>query len=287
MALKDLLVCVDQTEDALFRLRLAADLATRHGSRLTALFAREWTRAQLDRRKAAELGLVSSERVRRLDEGIAASIKVVADRLQTTLNELTSDRGTQATLLSIDGPAAVAVPQYARYADLCIVGQNEPEGPASVNYTFSEQLLFVTGRPVLFVPAETSCRTVGRHIVVAWNSSRPAARSLNDAIPLIERADRTTIVMINPSGFIDSHEGPPGEQLAEHLARHGAAVNSVRIENVAHGDIADRLQTEALGLGADLIVAGAFGHPRLWEKMLGGVTRDLLVGMSLPVFMSH
>ena len=227
MALKDLLVCVDQTEDALFRLRLAAGLATRHGSRLTALFAREWTRAQLDRRKAAELGLVSSERVRRLDDGIAASIKVVADRLQTTLNELTSDRGIQATLLSIDGPAAVAVPRYARYADLCIVGQNEPEGPASVNYTFSEQLLFVTGRPVLFVPAEHSGRTFGRHIVVAWNSSWPAARSLNDAIPLIERADRTTIVMINPSGFIDSHEGPPGEQLAEHLARHGAAVGSL------------------------------------------------------------
>jgi hypothetical protein len=64
MALKDLLVCVDQTEDAMFRLRLAADLAIRHGSRLTALFAREWTRAQLDHRKAAELGLVSSERMR-------------------------------------------------------------------------------------------------------------------------------------------------------------------------------------------------------------------------------
>ena len=164
--------------------------------------------------------------MRRLDEGIAASIKVVADRLQTTLNELTSDRGIQAALLSIDGPAAVAVPQYARYADLCILGQNEPEGPASVNYTFSEQLLFVTGRPVLFVPAEHSCRTLGRHIVVAWNSSRPAARSLNDAIPLIERADRTTVVMINPSDFIDSHEGPPGEQLAEHLTRHGATVDS-------------------------------------------------------------
>jgi hypothetical protein len=51
-------------------------------------------------------------------------------------------------------------------------------------------------------------------------------------MPLIERADRATIVMINPSGFIDSHEGPPGEQLAEHLARHGATVDSVRIENV-------------------------------------------------------
>ena len=58
MALKDLLVYVDQTERSLVRLRLAADLAVRHGSRLTALYAREWTRAQLDWR------LVSADRAR-------------------------------------------------------------------------------------------------------------------------------------------------------------------------------------------------------------------------------
>jgi nucleotide-binding universal stress UspA family protein len=61
MALKDLLVYVDQTENSLVRLRLAADLAIRHDSRLTALYVREWNRAQLDARKAAELGLVSPQ----------------------------------------------------------------------------------------------------------------------------------------------------------------------------------------------------------------------------------
>ena len=64
-------------------------------------------------------------------------------------------------------------------------------------------------------------------------------------------------------------------KLTEHLARHGATVNLVRIENVHHGAIADRVQAEAHALGADLIVAGAFGHARLWEKMLGGVTQEL------------
>ena len=63
--------------------------------------------------------------------------------------------------------------------------------------------------------------------------------------------------------------------------------NSLRIENVHHDAIADRLQVEAIAMGADLVVAGAFGHPRLWEKMLGGVTHDLLAGMRLPIFMSH
>jgi nucleotide-binding universal stress UspA family protein len=189
----------------------------------------------------------------------------------------------KADLLCIDGAASVVVPQYARYANLCILGRDEPEGSASINYTFSEQLLFVTGRPVLFIPAEESFKTLGRHIVVAWNSSRPSARSLNDAPPLIERADLTTIVMINPSSFIGALEGPPAERIVEHLKRHGAAVDAVRIKDVAaHG-----LQSEARSLGADLIIAGAFGHPRLWEKMLGGVTHDILARMTLPIFMSH
>jgi nucleotide-binding universal stress UspA family protein len=179
------------------------------------------------------------------------------------------------------------VPQHARYTDLCILGRDQPEGPASIEYTFAEHLLFLTGRPVLFVPAVEALATLGRRILIAWNASRPAARSLNDALPLIERAERSTVLMINPSGFIDGRGAPPGEQMVEHLRRHGAVADAVRIEDVAHGAIADRLQAEARALGADLIVAGAFGHPRLWEKMLGGVTYDLLTRMSLPIFMSH
>jgi nucleotide-binding universal stress UspA family protein len=287
MALKDLLVYVDQTDEAFIRLRLAADLAIRHGSRLTALFAREWTSDQMEHRKAAELGLVSVAAMNRLDESIEASIDDVTERLRQALNEATRDRGVQADLVCIDGTAAVVVPQYARYADLCIVGRDEPEGSLSVNYTFSEQLLFVTGRPVLFVPNDGAFKTLGRHIAVAWNSSRPAARSLNDALPLIERADRTTIVMINPSDFIHAHEGPGDQQVVEHLKRHGATVDAVRIGGVPRTAIAETLQAEARALGADLIVAGAFGHPRLWEKMLGGVTHDLITNMRLPVFMSH
>ena len=286
MALKDVLVYVDQTKEALTRVRLAADLASRHGSRLTALFVREWTQFQKEQRKAAELGLVSARGMRELDERTQAAIGAVEERLRATLDEMTGG-SAQADLLSLEGEAGVLVPQYARYADLCIVGRDEPVGSTSINYSFSEQLLFVTGRPVLFVPADESFRTLGRHIVVAWNSSRPAARSLNDALPLIERADRATVLMINPSGFIGGHEGPPGERMLEHLKRHGASVDALRIEGVPHGAIADRLQSEAQALGADLIVAGAFGHPRLWEKMLGGVTNDLIGHTKLPIFMSH
>jgi len=287
MALKDLLVYVDQTKNSLVRLRLAVDLAVRNDSRLTAIFVKEWSRDQLDLRKAAELGLVSAAELDSLDRGIETSIDAVAERLRSTLETLARKHGLAAELRCVDGVASVVLPQHARYADLCILGHDQPEGPASVNYTFAEQLLFVTGRPVLFVPPLTSPKTLGRHIVVAWNSSRPSARSLNDAVPLIERAERTTVLMINSSGLHRVRGSVPGEHIVDHLRRHGASADAVRIDDVSPDSIPDRLQAEARALGADLIVAGAFGHPRLWEKLLGGVTYDLLAHMSLPIFMSH
>jgi nucleotide-binding universal stress UspA family protein len=287
MALKDVLVYVDQAESALISLRLAADLAIRHGSRLTALYVREPNDAQLRWHRSAEAGLVSAKDLHELERSIERSMQAAAERLESSLEALTRGHDIEARLQIVDGVAAELVPQYARYADLCIVGRELPEEPATVNYTFSEQLLFVTGRPVLFVPPIAGLSTIGRHIVVAWNSSRPATRSLNDALPLIERADKTTVVMVNAAGFINAQHAPPGERIVEHLRRHGAVVEAVRMEEVSSGSIADALQTKAHALGADLIVAGAFGHPRLWEKLLGGVTRDLLARMTLPILMSH
>ncbi|HTT40104.1 MAG TPA: universal stress protein, partial [Burkholderiales bacterium] len=182
---------------------------------------------------------------------------------------------------------AVVVPQHARCADLCIVGWDGLPAGASEEYTFAEELLFITGRPVLFVPVSGSFHTLGRHIVVAWNSSRPAARAVNDALPLIERAERTTVLAVNPGDFIDRHGALPLEQVVEHLRHHAPSVDAVRLEGVAARSIADTLQAQTGALGADLIVAGAFGHARLREKLLGGVTRDLLARMRLPIMMSY
>ncbi|MGH6811427.1 MAG: universal stress protein [Methylocella sp.] len=287
MALKDLLVHVDQTEAALVRLRLAVDLACRHASQLTALYVREWSPAQLHERKTAELGLISAEQLDHLDRRIAATIDGAAERLQSALEVFERERGLKAEWRCLDGLASVVGPQHARYADLFILGQGASADSDSVEYTFSEQALFVTGRPVLFIPVLGSFETLGRHIVVAWNSSRAAARAVNDALPLIERAERTTVLTVNPADFIDRHGALPAERLVEHLRRHGASADAIRLEKVPGGSIADALQAKAHALGADLIVAGAFGHPKLWEKLVGGVTRDLLARMSLPILMSY
>jgi len=291
MALKDLLVYVNQTEDAHLRLRLAANLAARHGSRLTALFVWEWSPLQEEERGKAELGLVTAAELDRLVRHTDASIDSAAERLRSTLDTLGRERALSTEWQSVRGPAALVVPQRARYADLCILGRDGPDDDSSNDYSFSEEMLFVTGRPVLFIPPVFEGfqlgETLGRHIAVAWNSSRPAARAVNDAMPLIERSERTTVLTVNPTAFTGCRHALPAEEMVEHLRRHGALTELVRIEQVPANLIGDTLQAKAREIGADLLVAGAFGHPKLWEKLLGGVTRDLLDRMNLPFFMSH
>jgi nucleotide-binding universal stress UspA family protein len=285
MALKDLLVHVDDTDAALVRLQLAIDLARRHSSHVAALYVKELSLAQLHQRSTAELGLASLKQLDRLYESQQVSIDRAAARVQMALADLGRSHSVKVEWRCVSGSAAVAVLQHARYADLTVLGHGA--GRDSIEYTFSEQLLFVTGRPMLFVPAVGSFRTLGRHIMVAWNSSRAAARAVNDARALIERAERTTVLAVNPTDFIDRHGAQPIEWMVEHLRRHGACVDLLQLENIPTGSIGDALQTEARALGADLIVAGAFGYPKLWEKLLGGVTCDLLARMTMPILMSH
>lgn len=287
MALKDLLVYVDQSVHAAGRLRLAADLARRHQGRLTALYVKEMSGAQRHEQSVAELGQGSAEAITRTNQSIRRSIDETAKQLQSTLEDVKIACGLEVEWRCLEGVASTIVPQHARFADLCILSQDTSVVATATGYTFSEQVLFVTGRPVVFVPAQGSFKTLGQHIVVAWNSSRASTRAVNDALPLIERADKVTLLAVNPAVFSERYEALPPEQMVEHLRRHGASVEEMWLNNIPTDAIAAAILAESRKAGADLIVAGAFGHPRLWEKMMGGVTRDLLDRMTLPVFMSY
>ena len=104
---------------------------------------------------------------------------------------------------------------------------------------------------------------------------------------MLDRIHHALYVAVNFGDFMERNGALPADQMVEYLRRHGALTDLVQLENVPVKSVGDVLQAKAQELGADLIVAGAFGHPRLWEKLLGGATRDLLDHMRLPIFMSH
>jgi nucleotide-binding universal stress UspA family protein len=289
VALKDLLVYVDPSEHAAARLRLAVDLARRHGSHITALYVRERSAAEeaLERRKTAELARRSFDELRRLDAGSAAADDSVEQQLSARLKRMAGRFGLEVEWRPIVGEPSIVLPQHSRYADLCIFGEDIPNESTSIGYSFTEEMLFVTGRPIVLIPAAGSFKTLGRHLLIAWNSSRAAARSVNDALPLIERCEQLTVLAVNPTHMVDTYSALPAQRLVEHLQRHGAAPKVVTAEGVAPATIAAVIAAKALEVGADLIVAGAYGHARLREKLLGGVTRDLLAAMKMPLLMSH
>jgi nucleotide-binding universal stress UspA family protein len=218
---------------------------------------------------------------------IQQAIDGAADRLRASLEGLKSEYDLEVEWRCLNGIASAVVPQHARFADLCILSQDVSAADSTTGYTFSEEMLFVTGRPVVFIPAVGSFKTLGRHVLIAWNSSRASTRAVNDALSVIEHADKVTVLAVNPEEFAKRYGALPPERMVENLRRHGAAVQGVWLNDIPTGSIAAAVLAEAHKLDADLIVAGAFGQPRLWEKMMGGVTRDLLARMTLPILMSY
>ena len=122
------------------------------------------------------------------------------------------------------------------------------------------------------------------NVMVCWDGSRQAARAIGDAMPLLAKAGRVEIVIIaDERGKEDEIEGA---DMGQHLARHGLKVD---VQRIAGGDIdiADALLSHAADSGADFMVMGGYGHSRLREFVLGGVTRSILRSMTVPALMSH
>ena len=116
--------------------------------------------------------------------------------------------------------------------------------------------------------------------------SRESARAANDALPILAGAEKVRVLAIDPKDGVGGHGDVPGADIALHLARHGVAAEASHTisTGIGHGET---LLSYAADIGADLIVAGGYGHSRARETVFGGVTRTLLRSMTVPVFLSH
>ena len=135
----------------------------------------------------------------------------------------------------------------------------------------------------LLVPYAGTFANVGGRVLVAWNGSAQAARAVNDALPFLQSAERVVVVMVNPA----RGDRTEGTDIARHLARHGIAAEITDIVTDRNGNVGNVLLSRATDEAADLIVIGAYGHSRLRELVLGGVSRALLGHMTVPVLMAH
>jgi nucleotide-binding universal stress UspA family protein len=179
-----------------------------------------------------------------------------------------------------------AADQFARMArrfDLAIVGQAQPE-MSTMEQIIGETTLFESGRPMIMVPYIQKAPFKTDNVIICWDGSRTAARAVADAIPILGKSSRIEIVSVtNERGKEDEIEGA---DIGQHLARHGLKVDVHRVSR-GNIDVADALLSHAADSAADLMVMGGYGHSRLREFVLGGVTRSIFQSMTLPVLLSH
>lgn len=177
--------------------------------------------------------------------------------------------------------ADIALSALARLRDMTIALQPENDLDTFDN-ALPQEILFGSGAPVLFVPyTHQGPLKLGR-IGIAWDGSRLAARAVRDALPFLRNAHKITIVSVNDT---DSAHAS-ADALKMYLSDR--ELESAIIRTIAApADIQPTLLSIAADEGLDLFVMGGYGHSRLRERILGGVTREMFASMTIPTLMSH
>ncbi len=256
MAYRDILVFLDPTAEAAERARFAVSLAKAHGARL--------------------IGVDVSA----APAGKGAESEAAVARM---FGEAAAQAAPAAVFVPADKPGEGEL--FFHCVDLMIAPGPESLAHDNIREGALDRALLESGVPMLILPPDWKPGPVGDNIVIAWNAGREAMRAVHDAMPLLERAKKVTLFAFSsrPSGLRTS-----AQMLADHLAAHG-----VKTEHISDWtNTGDLTAVEALFASldtqdADLIVAGAFGHSKLYEGVFGGVTMDLMHQQSLPVLMSH
>jgi nucleotide-binding universal stress UspA family protein len=172
------------------------------------------------------------------------------------------------------------VGSYGRVFDMIVLARPGPEWQSPSMLTL-ESALFESGRPVLIAPPSPP-RSLGTHVLVAWNCSTEQARTMADAMPFLQSAERVTIVTVEGATVA----GPSAEQMARSLAMNGVAAEPITLKPGKRG-AGEVLLSKADELGCDLIVKGAYTQSRLRQMIFGGTTRHILANAKLPVLMAH
>lgn len=174
----------------------------------------------------------------------------------------------------------------ARYCDLVVVSQTDPDEPVSnVIADLPQYVMLNCARPVLIVPYAGQFDHVGDDALIAWDGGMEATRAVTNAIPMLKRAKNVTVALFNPSEQSGVHGEQPGADIALYLARHNIKIEVVEQRTAI--DVGNALLSLAADLRSDLIVMGGYGHTRFRELLLGGVTMTVLKTMTAPVLMSH
>ena len=276
MALKSILLHLERDQRNGARTRVAIDLAARHQAHVVGLFAH--SEPQHYGLGAVDASLMQEIIDRAEKEALDAGVGLRAE----------FENAAAAAGLSFEwrveaGTTHGTLVRHATYADLVVLGQFDPKEPNEfVDPRLADDVVMASSCPVMVVPHGGAFEGVGRNVMVAWNGSRESSRAVRDAMPILMAADRVVVLCADPPDA----DPRPGVDVLTHLSRHG--VNAEAAPTLGDGiDVGPALLAAAADRAIDLLVMGAYGHTRIREYLLGGVTRAILRDMTLPTLLSH
>jgi nucleotide-binding universal stress UspA family protein len=282
MALKNLLLHIDDTKACAKRMDYAIELARLHDAHLSAVYCI----GEYKLPGWADMpSTLEKEQKEREEKRAKAKLDEFADRAKRAgINYETREARARVS----DLPEVISI--HGRYADLVILGQVDPNDPPAGGDRIVEHVVISCGRPVLVVPyvgapERKGVPSVAQNIMVGWDAGREATRAVNDALPLLEQAKSVDVVSVNPKK-VGKHGDEPGADIGLHLSRHQVKVNVQHLES-RDIDPGDTLLSRVSDKGCDLLVIGGYAHSRLRDLVVGGVTETMLEHMTVPVLMSH
>jgi nucleotide-binding universal stress UspA family protein len=278
MSYSSILVHLDSNRHAASRLALASQLAHSHECPLIGLMGGYIPDPAWFYLMDNAPRYIEADRQRR---------QLARECIREQFDEATKHLSAGVEWRSAEHDVLSTVLRESREAALVVAGQydaNDEESPVAAQIL--EALLLESGRPVLVVPCEGQFPATGARVMLAWNGSREATRALHDALPMIGGA-KARVLCAQTAAKEARPDATPVAHAVRVLERHGVTVEVEHGPGGSDLTIGELLLSRAADFDADLIVMGAYGHGRMRELVLGGVTRTLLASMTVPVFFSH
>jgi nucleotide-binding universal stress UspA family protein len=216
--------------------------------------------------------------------GMAALIDTIHDSdkaLRLTMESRLATAGVAWDWRCFDGNPVERLIEQSALADVVVLSQPHHHRGGRSPAPIIGDVVIHARCPVLMVPQGRQLVALDRPALVAWNGSAEAAHAMGLALPMLRRASGVHLVEVS-----DDVPGVPASEAAQFLSRHGIAAD-VHDWPAKNRRVSVALLHAASELGAAYLVMGAYGHSRLRETVLGGVTRELIASSNVPLLMAH
>ena len=277
MSIKDLAVAYNGSENSKAALILAIQMCKKYNAVLTGLYVRQPVDVEPHLSKWISPGIMESQRKAGDD-----AVKYIQQDFRETVAATGFDGAVE--WLAEEGETNEMLTRAASYYDVLLIGQFSNPGEKRQRVR-AEDLVQLSGRPLIIVPNGYKERPFVGFSAVAWDGSRPAARALATCIQFIDTKKRLDVLSVNSAKKV-AKNGFVTPDIIQHLERHDIAAQAVNLTS-RHDQIGPTILNYCDQSKPDFLVIGAYGHTRLREDLFGGVTRHVLLHMNIPVLMTH